>query len=117
MSEEITAIADVMGFTEAEIERRHPSVRQVLRWFDYRHLADGQPRQVSASIAQEAAIMLDVIHADDPELTAGLRKLLEAKDCFVRAAIDAPDPDEATRTCHDPEAASIRQRGGLEAAG
>jgi hypothetical protein len=28
---------------------------------------------------------------DGPELSAGLRKLLEAKDCFVRAAIgDAP---------------------------
>lgn len=26
---------------------------------------------------------------DSPELTAGLRKLLEAKDCFVRAALDA----------------------------
>jgi hypothetical protein len=26
---------------------------------------------------------------DSPELTAGLRKLLEAKDCFVRAAVDA----------------------------
>lgn len=24
---------------------------------------------------------------DGPELTAGLRKLLEAKDCFVRAAL------------------------------
>jgi len=26
-----------------------------------------------------------------PDLTAGLRKLLEAKDCFVRAAIDVKD--------------------------
>jgi hypothetical protein len=26
---------------------------------------------------------------DGPELTAGLRKLLEAKDCFVRAALSA----------------------------
>ncbi len=25
---------------------------------------------------------------DSPELTAGLRKLLEAKDCFVRALVD-----------------------------
>jgi hypothetical protein len=25
---------------------------------------------------------------DGPELTVGLRKLLEAKDCFVRAALD-----------------------------
>lgn len=24
---------------------------------------------------------------DGPELTAGLRKLLEAKDCFIRAAV------------------------------
>jgi hypothetical protein len=28
---------------------------------------------------------------DGPELTAGLRKLLEAKDCFVRAAVAAGD--------------------------
>lgn len=28
---------------------------------------------------------------DGPELTAGLRKLLEAKDCFVRAALDRTD--------------------------
>jgi hypothetical protein len=27
---------------------------------------------------------------DGPELSAGLRKLLEAKDCFVRAGLDAP---------------------------
>lgn len=26
---------------------------------------------------------------DGPELTAGLRKLLEAKDCLVRAAIES----------------------------
>jgi len=27
---------------------------------------------------------------DGPEKSAGMRKLLEAKDCFVRAALDAP---------------------------
>ena len=27
---------------------------------------------------------------DGPEKIAGMRKLLEAKDCFVRAALDAP---------------------------
>jgi len=27
---------------------------------------------------------------DGPELSAGLRKLLESKDCFVRAALDLP---------------------------
>ncbi len=47
---------------------------------------------------------------EGPELTAGLRKLLEAKDCFVRAAMAAKDParalqlDEAhARRAADPE--------------
>lgn len=31
-----------------------------------------------------------------PEKSAGLRKLLEAKDCFVRAAMEAPTNDEKT---------------------
>lgn len=33
---------------------------------------------------------------DGPEKSAGMRKLLEAKDCFVRAALDAPKPVTAT---------------------
>lgn len=36
-----------------------------------------------------------LIRADDgPELTAGLRKLLEAKDCFVRQVLDDRAHDE-----------------------
>ena len=41
-------------------------------------------------IAEKCADLRDDILAecgDGPELTAGLRKLLEAKDCFVRQAI------------------------------
>ena len=30
--------------------------------------------------------LLNAIQTDTPEVTAGLRKILEAKDCFVRAA-------------------------------
>lgn len=39
---------------------------------------------------------MDVIEdlPDSPELTTGLRKLLEAKDCFVRAAIAAAEPGD-----------------------
>jgi len=33
-------------------------------------------------------LALDMVEKlEGPELTAGLRKLLEAKDCFVRAAL------------------------------
>lgn len=74
-------------YVEEQARLRHPSVRQVSRWFDYRHLADGKPRVVSTVIADVAGDILAMIPGDDPELTTGLRKLLEAKDCFVRAAI------------------------------
>jgi hypothetical protein len=75
---------------------RHPSVGSIARWFEYGHLPNGLPRDLSANCASLARYMLSEL-PDSPELTAGLRKLLEAKDCFVRAAIDAPDPDEATQ--------------------
>lgn len=74
---------------------RHESVRQVARWFDWDNLPEGLPRDTSASVGLTASDMLESL-PDSPELTAGLRKLLEAKDCFVRAAIAArPVPREA----------------------
>ena len=66
---------------------RHPATHQVARWFDYAHL--GAPaRDISGHCANLAAAMIGEL-PDSPELTAGLRKLLEAKDCFVLAAIEA----------------------------
>jgi hypothetical protein len=65
---------------------RHEATRQVARWFDYQHLPPGLA-WVSAACATLAQQMIDVI-PDSPELTVGLRKLLEAKDAFVRAAIE-----------------------------
>jgi hypothetical protein len=40
----------------------------------------------SADVAALAKTMVEGL-PDGPELSAGLRKLLEAKDCFVRAAV------------------------------
>jgi hypothetical protein len=66
----------------------HPAARQLLRFFAWEHL----PPHLQAvsrpigDLAQELAERLP----DSPELTTGLRKLLEAKDCFVRAALDSP---------------------------
>jgi hypothetical protein len=69
-----------------DLADRHPSTVAVARYFDYQHLA-GDLRLFSAECAALADSMLT--HLDDsPELTVGLRKLLEAKDCFVRAALD-----------------------------
>jgi len=74
------------------LESRHPAIRQIARYFTYDHLPE--PLQsISAPCAQLAEDMIELL-PDGPELTTGLRKLLEAKDCFVRAALP---PEEAAQ--------------------
>lgn len=58
--------------------------------FEYKHLAGSLMRDVSRQHAALAEQMINLL-PDGPELTAGLRKLLEAKDCMVRAALVALD--------------------------
>lgn len=57
----------------------------ILRFFDYEHLPPDL-KAISAPIAELARRMDDFL-PDGPEKAAGLRKLLESKDCFVRAAL------------------------------
>lgn len=64
---------------------RHASVMQIARWFDFDHLPE-RLGYISSLIEIAAENMIEELH-DGPELTAGLRKLLEAKDCFVRQAV------------------------------
>lgn len=68
---------------------RHPGVIALLRWFEYDHLPP-HLQEVSEPLGGVAHYLLDQL-PDSPEVTAGLRKLLEAKDCFVRAAVEAAD--------------------------
>lgn len=63
----------------------HPSTVHLLQFFEYMHLP-AHLQTVSMpfkTLAEEMARGLP----SGPELTAGLRKLLEAKDCFVRAKL------------------------------
>ena len=55
----------------------------LLRYFQYGHLPEGMVRETSMKCADLATTM-DQLLEEGPEKTAGLRKLLEAKDCFVR---------------------------------
>ena len=68
-----------------DLTDRHPATQHIMRFFDYEHL--DQPRRYYA--AECAGLAEDMVEQlpDGPELTAGLRKLLEAKDCFVRASL------------------------------
>jgi hypothetical protein len=68
---------------------RHPGTRHFRPLFAFDHLPVGQLRGTSALCAMLADDMVKRL-PDGPELTAGLRKLLEAKDCFVRAALAIP---------------------------
>lgn len=70
------------------LDSRHPATQQVGQWLvPNPNLPEGRPATVSALCAVLADGVIDLV-PDGPELTAGLRKLLEAKDCFVRAAIE-----------------------------
>ena len=73
----------------------------ILKYFTYSHLPD-HLQMVSKPIA-ELAMSLDAELPAGPEKSAGLRKLLEAKDCFVRCALwsvlvevlkEADEPDD-----------------------
>jgi len=67
---------------------RHPSTTGLLRYFEYGHLPP-HLQAVSKPIGDLAHELVDLL-PDGPELTTGLRKMLEAKDCLVRSALDVP---------------------------
>ena len=67
-------------------EGRHPSIVSLAKFFSFQHLGRDDLKRISELCCLLAEDMLENL-PDGPELTAGLRKLLEAKDCFVRAAL------------------------------
>jgi hypothetical protein len=71
----------------------------ILKYFDFAHLPP-HLQAVSGEVFSLAYSMEALLPAG-PEKSAGLRKLLEAKDCFVRARLEvqpqAPRPYEGER--------------------
>jgi hypothetical protein len=70
---------------------RHPSVESVTRYFSKLPVADDGTKErmdeIRGLCADLATEILNTIPEDHPELTLGLHKLVEAKDCFVRAVL------------------------------
>lgn len=58
----------------------------IMKYFEFAHLPP-HLQAVSGEVYTLACSM-DTNLPDGAEKSAGLRKLLEAKDCFVRAALD-----------------------------
>jgi len=74
------------GVPEIEPKPQDPAAK-LLKWFSYQHLAKEEVRAVS----RRFSIMAQMIIESMPpcaERTACMRKLLEAKDCAVRATLD-----------------------------
>ncbi len=65
---------------------RHPGTIHLMRLFAWAHLPAGLA-SISRPCGELAVEMLARL-GDGPELTAGLRKLREAKDCFVTQAVE-----------------------------
>lgn len=77
--------------TSSDISRRHPEVQRLHGYFAYGHLP-AKLQRVSRHFAITADMLLNWL-PDSPELTVCLRKLLEAKDCAVRCALELPDEE------------------------
>ncbi len=56
-----------------------------IKFFKYEHLPP-KLQEISKPLAELAQQMEEKL-PDGPEKSAGMRKLLEAKDCFVRALL------------------------------
>jgi hypothetical protein len=76
--------------------RFHPSIQALLEFFETAHLDRGLALVVTpfGHLARELAVRAPA----DPETSVAIRKLVEAKDCAVRAAIRARRQTQAAMT-------------------
>ena len=68
---------------------KETNMNPIMKYFEFKHLPE-KLKGVSIEFYNLAWIMENQI-PDGPEKSAGLRKLLEAKDCMVRAALEDAD--------------------------
>ncbi|WP_394621290.1 hypothetical protein JNUCC0626_19995 [Lentzea sp. JNUCC 0626] len=66
---------------------RHPSVAAIVKHFHQGEHLRSDLAEIAALFHGVVVELLSLIEHDDPELSAALRKLLEAKDAAVRAAL------------------------------
>lgn len=64
----------------------HPATASILQYFEYGHL----PAHLAKVSKPFCELAIDIANGlpENPETTVCLRKLLEAKDCAVRAVLD-----------------------------
>lgn len=65
---------------------RHPGTEHLMEMLKPNPNLPPKLLEISEAVHGHAIGIINEV-SDGPELTAGLRKLLEAKDCFVRQAL------------------------------
>lgn len=85
--------AETLGIVEAHLKRVHDSypVASIVRWLSPFHL----PAHLQETAIPFAVLAINLVDECDgtaapAELATALRKIVEAKDCAVRAAIATP---------------------------
>ena len=77
------------GFSEicvcTEISSMKVPESPIMKYFEFKHLPE-KLQEISLSF-WNIAVTMEAKLPPGPEKSAGLRKLLEAKDCMVRAAL------------------------------
>jgi hypothetical protein len=78
----------------------HPSVEDVLRYFEFDHLP-AKLAEISSGFHDLAHALVKDQDTDGPQLTIALHKLLESKDAAVRSAIPRMDeiPEDVNPVC------------------
>jgi len=68
------------------VEGRHPAVCEFADMFEFEHLPEGLPREVSSTFHDHAQQLVDLL-PDGPGLTRGLHRLWESKNEVVFLAV------------------------------
>lgn len=79
-------MTDAPVFDPEAFNSRHPSTQHMVRMLLPNPRLQGEQAEISL-MCWSLALNMTLTQEDGPELTAGLRKLLEAKDCFVRNSL------------------------------
>ena len=85
-----------MEYDTDQFVTRHPSTQHMISMLKPNPNLP-HPQRCIANDCWELAEQFVNDIPDSPELTAGLRKLLEAKDCFIRASLDLSPVDYRDR--------------------
>lgn len=64
---------------------RHPSIAEKMAFFECNHLPE--PLFSVANLMRTVALEIEATVESHPQLAIGFQHLIEAKDCFVRAAV------------------------------